>query len=214
MDYAKIIADLFTDPTGYKAWYVRNAVIYKNELDLVSSFELRNCLDMGSGPGVFHEVMKGETVSIDISLDMLKFVEGDRVLGDVRNLPFRDHAFECVFSSVTVCFVDDISSFFREAARVSKGKVVICFIPLDSPWGSFYSDLGKKGHKYYSKAIFRPFNEILSELSSYIKIEEVRSTLTFGPSERPREEKPLNGKAGSFICVSGPPLTVPSAGHS
>ena len=212
-DYAEEVREIFTDPKGYKGWYERNTVIYRDELTLVKSFNLSNCLDLGSGPGIFHEVMSGETVSLDVSVEMLREVEGDRVQGDVRALPFRDRAFECVFSSVTVCFVDDIDTFFKEAARVSKGTVTICFIPLDSPWGHFYSDLGRKGHKYYSRAIFRPLEEILSVLGKYVKVSTIKSVITFMPVDVPREELPVDGSRGSFICVSGPPLTVPAPGH-
>ena len=213
-DYAEDVREIFTDPKGYKGWYERNRVIYMDELALVKSFNLSNCLDLGSGPGIFHEAMSGETVSIDVSVEMLREVEGDKVQGDVRALPFRDRAFECVFSSVTVCFVDDIETFFKEAARVSKGTVTVCFIPLDSSWGRFYSDLGKRGHKYYSKAIFRPLEEILNKFRKYMKVDVIKSTITFKPGDVPKEEPPVNGLGGSFICVSGPPLTVPATGHS
>ncbi|PVU73526.1 SAM-dependent methyltransferase [Sulfolobales archaeon SCGC AB-777_J03] len=211
-DYAEEIRELFSNPGKYRDWYRRNEILYQNEKTLVNSFNPKDCLDMGSGPGIFHEVLRGETVSLDLSEHMLSAFEGDRVVGDVRQMPFRDKAFECSFSAVTVCFVDDLDSFFREASRVTRKLTIICFIPLDSSWGEHYAELGKKGHHYYSKAIFRPKDEIMKVFTKYFKLESIRSTLAFRPDERPKVQEPMEGETGSFICVSGPPLIGPSAG--
>jgi ubiquinone/menaquinone biosynthesis C-methylase UbiE len=210
-DYVEDLLKIFSDPERYKEWYERHATIYEDEKALVRSFHPKDCLDLGSGPAIFHEVLDGETVSIDVSEPMLRSFQGDRVLGDVRALPFRDRSFKCTFSAVTVCFVDDIESFFREMSRVTRERAIVCFIPLDSAWGSFYVELGKRGHRYYSKAIFRPKDEILGVFSKYFEIREVRSTLSFGPLEEARQESPTEGTVGSFICVSGPPLIEPAA---
>ncbi|AOL17020.1 methyltransferase [Sulfolobus sp. A20] len=197
--------NIFNDPKGYKRWYEEHNKIYDNERNVVRSFNLKDCLDIGSGPGIFHEVIHGYKVSVDISLLMLmESKSDDSVLSDALYLPFRNKSFDCTFTSVTICFIDSLEKFISEIERVTKKRAVICFIPRDSPWGKYYDELGKKGHKYYSRAIFRTKEEIYKTINKYMKIITVRSTLSSEPSnEKSWEDNDIyyDDDRGSFICV-------------
>ncbi|MCG2908979.1 MAG: class I SAM-dependent methyltransferase [Stygiolobus sp.] len=192
--------EIFTDPRGYKRWYEIHDKIYESERNLVSLFQPKGCLDVGSSPGIFHEVMNN-TVSLDISIFMLKELpeDEDKVQADALHLPFRENSFRCVFVSVTICFVSDVENFIKELKRVSSHRIIICYIPEDSPYGKFYEELGKKGHKYYSHAHFIKREKLYRILKNEgLKVNRVASTL-FSMDEKDHEIK--EGDEGSFVCL-------------
>lgn len=200
--YSDIIK-IFSDPKGYRKWYEIHEIAYENEKRTVERLGLSDCLDIGSGPGIFHEVLRGNTISFDISEAMLKEVEGDRVVGEAHYLPFRDNSIPCVFVSVTICFLKDLETFMKEVWRVVKKDIGICIIARDSPWGELYESLGRQGHKYYSKANFISKEELIELVSKYFNIVETFSTLRYRPFEEDKLEEPIEGLDGSFICIRG-----------
>jgi ubiquinone/menaquinone biosynthesis C-methylase UbiE len=183
-------------------WYEEYKEIYLSELKAVQSLELRNCVDVGSGPGPFHEALKGYIISLDLSLVSLYFTEGDRIQADALYLPFRNGGVPCVFSSVTLCFLEDVEAFMREVARVAKNEVALCVIVSDSPWGKHYMELGKRGHPYYSRARFLSREGFVSLFSKYFDLQRLVSVLTRGPGEEESVEEPSGGD-GSYICALG-----------
>jgi len=195
--------EIFTDPQGYKKWYENHDKIYESEKNLVAKFNPKDCLDIGAGPGIFHEVFEGNTISLDISIFMLKESERDedKVLADAHYLPFRDNAIKCIFISVSICFLENIEAFYKEVHRVVKERVITCFIPRDSIWGEYYYNLGIKGHKYYSKANFIPKHKLYEELRKFFKISRVMSTLFVSPNGEEKFEDIKNDDSGSFVCV-------------
>ncbi|MGI6656555.1 MAG: class I SAM-dependent methyltransferase [Desulfobulbus sp.] len=62
----------------------------------------------------------------------------------------------------TICFLDDPRKTLRECRRVLNdgGRLVIGFVPSDSPWGIYHSTRGKRGHTFYSSAHFYTSDEI------------------------------------------------------
>ncbi|MCH4815433.1 MAG: class I SAM-dependent methyltransferase [Saccharolobus sp.] len=196
--------DIFNDPKNYKKWYELHNKLYENERKVVRSFNLKDCLDLGSGPDIFHEEIRGKIVSLDISLLMLKESKSDeKVLADALHLPFRDDSFKCIFSSVTVCFIEDVKGFIKEIARVAKERAVICFIARDSPWGEYYEKLGKSGHKYYSYAHFISRRELYVIINDFMKILRITSTLK--DMNETETDETYNDDSGSFICVEAIP---------
>jgi len=195
--------EIFTDPKGYKKWYENHDKIYESEKNLVAKFNPKDCLDIGAGPGIFHEVFRGNTISLDISIFMLKENEKDedKVLADALYLPFRDNAVKCAFISVTICFLESIENFYKEIHRVVEDRVVTCFVPRDSIWGEYYYHLGERGHKYYSKANFIRKYELYEELKKFFKISRVMSTLFISPNDEEKFEDIKNDDSGSFVCI-------------
>ncbi|BDC18305.1 class I SAM-dependent methyltransferase [Acidianus sp. HS-5] len=201
--------EIFNDPQGYLQWYKRNEMIYESELRAVKKLNLSNCLDIGAGPSIFHEAMKGKIISLDISDAMLKLTNSSeyKIQADALHLPLRDKAVECTFISVTICFISDVEKMLQEIHRVTKKEFSVCIVPSDSSWGSYYTELGKKGHKYYSKAHFISKSELLSLIQKYFEIKDTISTLTYSPFDEPRVEDPREGIEGSYICVKAIPKT-------
>lgn len=204
----------FNDPEGYVRWYQTHRVTYENELDAVKALALSDCLDVGSGPSVFHEAIGGNVVSLDLSdVTLLYAREGeDRVQADALHMPFRNEAFPCVFSSVTFCFISDLQALLKEIHRVAKETFAGCIVVSDSPWGEFYSSLASAGHKYYSKARFLSREEFLRWVGRFFQIERVVSTLSYGPNQGEKREEPKESEEGSFLCVKGRKVRWPP-GH-
>ena len=108
-------------------------------------------LDVGCGTGVFLRLCadRGASVSgIDATEDLLararsRVPEADLRLGDMQALPFRDDAFDLVTGFTSFFYADDVVAALREAARVSRDRVVVhtfghperCdVLPADSDW--------------------------------------------------------------------------------
>jgi len=108
-------------------------------------------LDVGCGTGVFLRLCadRGASVSgIDATEDLLarartRVPEANLRLGDMQTLPFRDDAFDLVTGFTSFFYADDVVAALREAARVSRDRVVVhtfgrpgrCdVLPDDSDW--------------------------------------------------------------------------------
>ncbi|MEM3833302.1 MAG: class I SAM-dependent methyltransferase [Thermoprotei archaeon] len=165
-------------------------------------------IEVGVGPGFFALAANIDT-GLDPSINMLKLAK-DRgidnlILGVGEHMPLRDSTFGSTLIVVTLCFVDDPLTALKESYRVLRrgGYIVTCIIPRDSPWGKYYSDLGVKGHRFYSRAKFYTINEVIEMLEiSGFKILDFGGTLSTSPNEAPRVEEPstdINGK--NFICI-------------
>jgi ubiquinone/menaquinone biosynthesis C-methylase UbiE len=108
-------------------------------------------LDVGCGTGVFLRLCadRGASVAgIDATEDLLarartRVPEADLRLGDMQSLPFPDDAFDLVTGFTSFFYADDVVAALREAARVSRDRVVVhtfghperCdVLPADSDW--------------------------------------------------------------------------------
>lgn len=143
----------------YDRWFDKHRELYLSELaalELASRGVPRPWLEVGVGNGRFAEPL-GVDVGVDPAEPMLRTAasRGLEVVGAVgEGLPFRDGSFGGVFLIVTLCFLENPLLALSEAFRVLKsgGRLVLGFIPLDSPWGQLYSELAKRGHRFYSYA--------------------------------------------------------------
>ncbi len=87
-------------------------------------------LDLGAGTGRFSRLASGlgETVAVDLSLDMLSKARGKGpfaiVRGDAHALPFRRDAFDVALAVMVLHQLRDMSRALRELARVSRRLVV------------------------------------------------------------------------------------------
>ena len=107
---------------------VRNELIGRlNELKITP----RSILDLGTGTGhgaraLKRRFPKAQVVAVDIAPGMLERARRQsswlrrfaRVRADAYALPFRDGAFELVFSSLMLQWCDDLDAVFAEIARV------------------------------------------------------------------------------------------------
>jgi malonyl-CoA O-methyltransferase len=75
-------------------------------------------LDAGAGTGY---AMEAGWVGLDMAFGMCQHLS-PAICADMAQLPFRDHAFEAVFSSLAIQWLDDPTEFFQESARVTKKK--------------------------------------------------------------------------------------------
>jgi malonyl-CoA O-methyltransferase len=88
-------------------------------------------LDLGAGTGHASRALKrrfsaATVVAVDIAPGMLERARAqsrwlrrfERVRADAYALPFRDHAFDLVFSSLMLQWCDDLDAVFAEMARV------------------------------------------------------------------------------------------------
>lgn len=101
-------------------------------VDLVAGLTPARTLDVGCGTGFLSQHLRGELTLLDASEDMLAIALGrmphaTAVRGEAPPLPFRDGAFERVFSSH---FYDHLlpaerRRFLDEAARVAPELVLV-----------------------------------------------------------------------------------------
>lgn len=199
----------------FDAWFGENRGIYLSELSaLKAASPVGRILDMGVGSGVFASKL-GVCLGVDVSRRVLELSKDkglEVVQADVTSLPIRGRAFDTVVISFTICFVDDALAMLKEASRVlgKKGRLILGEITLDSQWGRLYSDQGKKGHRFYSRARFFTLRETLSLLSrSGFQVTRAFGSVGFRPSEEPRVEEAAridvrnrsdSGRYG-FVCM-------------
>lgn len=162
----------------YDQWFDSEGgfAIFSRELDcLKQALEplTGSWLEIGVGSGRFADALKIET-GIDpspamVAMAMKRGINASLASGE--NLPFEDALFDGVIMVCTICFLDDPSRTLRECRRVLKrdGRLIIGFIPADSPWGIYHSRRGKQGHAFYSSARFYTAADIrtLAESSGF-----------------------------------------------
>ena len=192
----------------YDEWYRRNWEVFESEVKALESLGLHGRgLDVGVGTGVFASRL-GIEFGVDLALNPLKLSmeRGVEVLAaDGAHLPFRERCFDYVVITISVCFFEKPVDVFGEVARVLKtgGSLAVCIVPRDSPWGRYYEELGKRGHRFYRYARFYTLNELREMIESAgFEVERIKATLSYSPSEEKRVEEPTETVEGrSFICV-------------
>ncbi len=158
-----------THAAEYDLWFdsERGSRIFSLELDcLRQAVDTANghWLEVGVGSGRFANAL-GVRVGVDPSQEMLGIASERGIeahLAPGERLPFEDSLFDGVLLVCTICFLDDPRKTLRECWRVlnAGGRLVIGFVPSDSPWGDYHSIRGKQGHTFYSSARFYTSDEI------------------------------------------------------
>ena len=205
MSTARIFDEL---SSRYELWYQRNWLIAELEVVAVAYLlEHRPVLEVGVGTGFFAKRL-GVEYGVDPSIGMLELARDkglEVVQGVGEKLPFRDGYFGTVLLVVTLCFVDDVDTVLGEVYRVLRrgGEVIACIVPKDSPWGKYYLQKAVGNHPFYSHARFLTTRELTRKLEENgFKLEDTIGILSFGPTEKPRWERPsknIDGKG--FVCV-------------
>lgn len=203
--------DIFNSRANeYDSWYSKHQLLAKSEEDVIKALSLSGIgLDVGAGSGFFTRLINA--IALEPSLAMIKLAK-DRtwavVSGVGELMPIRDSSMDYVIIVVTLCFAMNPEAMLRESIRVlkSNGRLVACIVPLESPWGALYSELGSRGHPYYSRARFLSVKWITETLTRLgVKVTGYVATLSRGVGEY--YEAPSNvdhanaGKYG-FVCIN------------
>ncbi|ABP50456.1 MULTISPECIES: class I SAM-dependent methyltransferase [Pyrobaculum] len=188
----------------YDAWYERHPQLYRSELMAASTFNCRGGVEIGVGTGRFAAPL-GIAAGVDPVREMLRLAprELDLVEGVGEMLPLKDGAYPCALIVVTICFVQDPEALLREAARAA-GRVVACIVPRESPWGRLYTELGRGGHPFYSRARFYTVREVVG-MAKGLKPVRLVATL-FAPPPGAGEEEPTEAsideaERAGFACI-------------
>ncbi len=164
-------------------------------------------LEVGVGSGIFASAL-GIDYGIDPSEKLLQLARSrgvKTVLGIAEKLPFKNRSFDFLLFMFTLSFLADPLEAFQEAYRVLKrdGKLIVCFIPKESPWGKFYREKKAEGHEFYRHAKFCTTAEVeeLLEKSKFTRKVAV-STLFQKPGSVENVEEPVEGipKSASLCC--------------
>jgi len=158
----------FDEGSGeYDLWYKssKGKAIFRSELLAVKDLLPKGRgVEIGVGTGVFASELDVK-FGLDPSVACLRLAQKrgiKAVCGVGEALPFKDGSFDFLFYVVTLCFLADPKVALKEAHRVLKprGKIVVCFIPRDGPWGKFYLKKKAAGHRFYKHANFYTLKEV------------------------------------------------------
>ena len=155
-------------------------------------------LEVGVGSGRFAQALGIET-GVDPSIKLIEMARRRDVnafLGRGEQELFEEESFGAVFLIVTLCFLDSPLDVLKEAYRilVTSGKIVLGLVLKGSPWGKFYQQKKKQGHRFYKYVTFYRYDEVakLLEQAGFL-IEQVISTLFQRPGKVKRMELPQRG---------------------
>jgi len=159
-----------TNAERYDKWFdsPRGKEIFSLEIRclqrLIGTIEGR-WLEVGVGTGRFAEAL-GIAEGIDPARAVLKMAADRGInvkLTRAEDLPYPDETFDGLLMVVTICFLDNPAEALRECFRILKrqGRLIIGFVPADSPWGRFYAEKGRDNHPFYSAARFYTCSEII-----------------------------------------------------
>lgn len=180
----------------YDNWFKVNKYAYKSELLAIKKVLPNNkkTIEIGVGSARFASPLSIR-IGIDPSKKMQKIAQkrGILVLNAVaEHLPLREATFSFILLVTTICFVENITSTFREAFKIlkSKGSLIIGFIEKNSNIGILYKrrrniNVFYKNATFYSvkkvifylkRAGFRDFEFYQTIFHSIEEINEVEPT--------------------------------------
>jgi ubiquinone/menaquinone biosynthesis C-methylase UbiE len=168
-------------------------------------------LEVGVGSGRFAQAL-GIGSGIDPSAKLLEMASKRGInvrLGRGEQQIFSAASFGAVFLIVTLCFLNTVPGVLREVYRIltADGRIVVGLVLKESPWGEFYRNKKKQGHRFYKYANFYKYDEVVTFLEqSGFSIEKVISTLFQKPGEVEQVELPRDGffpAAGFVVIMAG-----------
>lgn len=159
-----------TDPDHFYGELAADSV---RQIGSYESFDRHELLDVGGGPGYFAEAFRkagAHYTALDADLGELAGrgdPEPGTVLGDGRQLPFRDATFDVVYSSNVLEHVDGPWRMADEMVRVARpgGLIFLSYTLWWGPWGGHETSpwhlLGgrRAARRYRRKHGFGPKNE-------------------------------------------------------
>jgi SAM-dependent methyltransferase len=198
----------------YDAWFDKEgSLIFPIEVEAFKSLLPtlpKPWLEIGVGSGRFAQALGIET-GVDPSSKLLQMARRRGInvfLGRGEQELFDEGAFGTVFLIVTLCFVDSPLGVLKEAHRIlmPNGRLVLGFVPKDSPWGELYQQKKEEGHRFYRYAKFYKCSEVARfTVRAGFMGERMVSTLLQRPGEVEHMEAPREGydiEAGFTIIVA------------
>jgi malonyl-CoA O-methyltransferase len=81
-------------------------------------------LDAGCGTGYASRQHKGQTINLDLAEAMCRKAHSHKtaICADMQALPFADHSFDAVFSSMAAHWLDHPTAFLQESLRVARAR--------------------------------------------------------------------------------------------
>jgi SAM-dependent methyltransferase len=199
----------------YDEWFETDGkLIFATEVkafqEILSSLP-KPWVEIGVGSGRFAHAL-GIEIGLDPSTKLLEIARKRGIttfLGKGEQQPFDTASFGTAFLIVTFCFVHSPLDVLKETWRILApgGKIVLGLVLRESPWGRFYEQKKKEGHRFYKYANFYNYDEVVTLLEQVgLLVETFISTLFQKPGEVEQVELPRNGfspAAGFVIIVAG-----------
>ncbi len=184
--------DKYFESIQHNAW---NAYYERpSSLSLLPDITNKRILDAGCGPGIVSKILRERgalVTSVDYSpamVDVAKKVLGET--GDIKcmdlnlGLPnFDDKAFDIIYCSLTIHYIDDLEFLFKEFCRVLRKGGVLIFSTdhpdspafKDSPiTAKRVNDVVWENFGITLRVIERPWGDILSSLEkANLRIEKI-----------------------------------------
>ncbi len=109
--------------------YGKNINLYcqKRFLGIVKKFAEGKVLEVGCGTGHVQNKLKN-VVGMDITLSMLKKNKNDAVCADAHSIPFKDEAFDAVYSIDVIEHVQSPGKMIEECRRVLKKNGILILV--------------------------------------------------------------------------------------
>jgi hypothetical protein len=196
----------------YDLWFEREKLISQ-----IAQKALKNLLPslpkpwlaLGAGSAACSQTL-GIPWVIDPAKNLVQSVSKGRtrgVSGEGEYMPILSHRIGSIFLILTLCLSFKPGLLMRECHRVlmGEGKVVVGFMPRQSPWGKLYMRKREHGHPFYRFARFYSIEE-MERLIMHARfaIQGIFSTLFQNPGEVSTLETPMRGyrpQAGFLVLI-------------
>lgn len=198
--------DAWFDKDGKNIFYIE-AQAFRTLLPALP----RPWLEIGVGSGRFAQALGIEN-GIDPSIEFARMAKKrgiKTVIGSGEQRLFDEISIGTVFLIVTLCFLNNPLEVLKEAHRIliPGGKIVIGFVPKNSPWGRFYLQKKKQGHRFYKYATFYGHLEVSKLLKQAGFVPERAVTTLF---QKPGEVRHIENAKEGFSPEAG--FAIISAG--
>ncbi|MHB8073343.1 class I SAM-dependent methyltransferase [Desulfosporosinus fructosivorans] len=132
-----------------------------NDILEILPSDIDSLLDVGCGNGLITNRLPKDlrVVGLDLSHEALKSVQREKVVGDVRDLPFEDNSFDLVMANDVIehLSLDEAEEALKEISRVA-GKYIIITVPFTEDLNANMVKCKECGRYYHVNHHKRTFN--------------------------------------------------------